>query len=194
MKTSTQKLNFSVIYEVYSPKGDFRVDICGTKEYICEINFILHDSLPLASPPIKREQAPSFYKGLGDILSTYLTEGARFSNIETFHAFPFDTTQFTSFQRQCYNRALQIPFGETLTYGAVAQFLGNPRSARAVGGAMRANPFPLIIPCHRVVGRHGLGGFMGSQARLTLDVKETLLQLERDPVETYAKHLCIKES
>jgi methylated-DNA-[protein]-cysteine S-methyltransferase len=74
-------------------------------------------------------------------------------------------------------RALQaIPFGETRSYGAVASAVGNPRAARAVGGAVNANPLPVIIPCHRVVGSGGdLVGFGGG-----LDLKAALLAHERN--------------
>ena len=67
-----------------------------------------------------------------------------------------------------------IPFGEVLTYGAVAARAGRDIAARAVGGVMGRNPLPLVIPCHRVVGAQGrLGGFTGG-----LDTKRALLAHE----------------
>ncbi len=68
-----------------------------------------------------------------------------------------------------------IPFGCVATYGQVAEAAGSARAARAVGGAMRVNPAPIVIPCHRVVASDGLGGFMG---RGGLDIKRALLELE----------------
>lgn len=53
----------------------------------------------------------------------------------------------------------QIPFGTTQTYSGIAQLIGSPRAARAVGGACGRNPYPLFIPCHRVLAKQGEGGF-----------------------------------
>jgi methylated-DNA-[protein]-cysteine S-methyltransferase len=69
-------------------------------------------------------------------------------------------------------RAVQaIPYGETATYGEVAARVGT--SARVVGNAMRANPTPLVVPCHRVVAKGGIGGFSPSG-----DLKRALLVME----------------
>jgi methylated-DNA-[protein]-cysteine S-methyltransferase len=70
--------------------------------------------------------------------------------------------------------AAEVPWGETVTYGELADLAGRPRAARAVGSAMRNNPIPFVIPCHRVVGVDGLGSF-GS---LGLEYKRRLLALE----------------
>ncbi len=66
------------------------------------------------------------------------------------------------FQRLVLEETCRIPFGKTASYGEIARRIGNPRSARAVGAALNANPIPLIIPCHRVIGSDGsLVGFGG---------------------------------
>lgn len=68
--------------------------------------------------------------------------------------------ELTGFQRAVYEQLAEIGFGRTTTYGELAQEIGRPGSARAVGQAMAANPIPLILPCHRVVGFGGrLTGF-----------------------------------
>jgi O-6-methylguanine DNA methyltransferase len=68
--------------------------------------------------------------------------------------------QGTGFQRRVWKALSQVPFGTTTTYKALAQSLNIPLGARAVGGALGANPLPIIIPCHRVVAADGsLGGF-----------------------------------
>lgn len=86
----------------------------------------------------------------------------------------------TEFQKKVYRAISRIPHGETRTYGWVAKKIGKPHAARAVGQALRRNRFPILIPCHRVVGTQGLGGFMGSaESTLTLDIKKALLALER---------------
>jgi methylated-DNA-[protein]-cysteine S-methyltransferase len=66
-----------------------------------------------------------------------------------------------------------IPAGEVRTYGWVAERAGRPRAARAVGRAVGANPVAILVPCHRVVARNGLGGYGGGLGR-----KEALLRLE----------------
>ena len=84
--------------------------------------------------------------------------------------------QGTDFQRRVWNELLQIPYGQTATYGQIAKRIGNPNAARAIGQACNANPIPIFIPCHRVVGSNSrLIGFA-----LGLDVKSALLELERE--------------
>ncbi len=58
----------------------------------------------------------------------------------------------TDFQRQVYHATCTIPYGETRSYGWVAEKIGNPKAARAVGQALNKNPLPILIPCHRVIG------------------------------------------
>lgn len=83
----------------------------------------------------------------------------------------------TAFQLQVWRHLLQIPYGETLSYSAAAYRIGRPRAARAVGRANATNPLPVVVPCHRLVGRDGsLTGFAGG-----LDFKRKLLQLESRP-------------
>jgi len=67
----------------------------------------------------------------------------------------------TPFERRCWQALLGIPSGETRTYGVLAAQIGAPGAARAVGRAMGRNPLPLLLPCHRVVGVRGLGGYCG---------------------------------
>ncbi|MEM8838828.1 MAG: methylated-DNA--[protein]-cysteine S-methyltransferase [Pseudomonadota bacterium] len=85
------------------------------------------------------------------------------------------TLNGTDFQKRLWRLLLRIPFGETRTYGALAKELGKPNASRAVGTANGANPIPIIIPCHRVIGSNGsLTGFGGG-----LETKQALLDLER---------------
>jgi methylated-DNA-[protein]-cysteine S-methyltransferase len=80
----------------------------------------------------------------------------------------------TYFQKQVWEALLGIPFGETRTYGQLANQLGNPKATRAVGAANGRNPIAIIVPCHRVIGFSGkLTGFAGG-----LDAKDHLLKLE----------------
>ncbi|MCP5151692.1 MAG: methylated-DNA--[protein]-cysteine S-methyltransferase [Ectothiorhodospiraceae bacterium] len=80
----------------------------------------------------------------------------------------------TEFQRRVWTLLRDIPFGETRSYGWLAAALGTPRASRAVGAANGANPLPIIVPCHRVIGADGsLTGFGGG-----LPTKRFLLELE----------------
>ena len=82
----------------------------------------------------------------------------------------------TVFQRRVWQALLDIPYGETRTYGQIAAQVGAPKAARAVGGANHVNPISIIVPCHRVIGADGrMVGYGGGLWR-----KEALLQLERD--------------
>ena len=81
----------------------------------------------------------------------------------------------TPFQQKCWQALLQIPYGQTRTYGQQAAMIGNPKACRAVGMGNNRNPLPIFIPCHRVVGANGaLTGYAGG-----LNIKEKLLQIER---------------
>ncbi|MDD3182089.1 MAG: methylated-DNA--[protein]-cysteine S-methyltransferase [Alphaproteobacteria bacterium] len=84
----------------------------------------------------------------------------------------------TDFQHRVWSALLDIPAGETVTYGELAARIGKPKAARAVGTALGANPIPLLIPCHRVVASTGLGGFTGG-----LPLKKALLQSETHPTQ-----------
>jgi methylated-DNA-[protein]-cysteine S-methyltransferase len=82
--------------------------------------------------------------------------------------------QGTPFQRQVWEAMRQIPYGETWTYGQLAQAIGNPKAVRAVGQACHRNPCAPVVPCHRVVASNGLGGYYGG-----LDMKRFLLDFEK---------------
>lgn len=81
----------------------------------------------------------------------------------------------TPFQERVWAALMEIPYGETWSYGQLAAHIGNPDASRAVGLANGRNPVSILIPCHRVIGANGkLTGYGGG-----LDRKETLLALER---------------
>jgi methylated-DNA-[protein]-cysteine S-methyltransferase len=82
----------------------------------------------------------------------------------------------TEFQRRVWALLRAIPVGQTRTYGALARELGS--APRAVGQACRANPLPIVVPCHRVVAAQGLGGFAGDTRGRKLAVKRWLLRHE----------------
>jgi methylated-DNA-[protein]-cysteine S-methyltransferase len=82
----------------------------------------------------------------------------------------------TEFQRAVWNALLEIPYGETRSYGEIARAIGQPKAARGVGSANHANPIGLIVPCHRVIGADGsLTGYGGG-----LPLKQALLAHEAE--------------
>jgi methylated-DNA-[protein]-cysteine S-methyltransferase len=83
----------------------------------------------------------------------------------------------TEFQQKVWQTLQTIAVGETRCYSDIAQQLNT--SARAVGNACRANQFAIVIPCHRVVSRHGLGGYYGKTEGEQLNIKQWLLNHER---------------
>lgn len=83
--------------------------------------------------------------------------------------------QGTPFQKDVWQALLDIPFGETRSYGELARLLGRPSASRAVGAANGRNPLSIVVPCHRVIGTSGkLTGFAGG-----IETKAHLLDLER---------------
>jgi len=82
----------------------------------------------------------------------------------------------TAFQQRVWQALRDIPTGETRTYGQIASLLNS--SPRAVGNACRANPLPIITPCHRVTAANGTGGFAGARQGKLLDIKKWLLEHE----------------
>ena len=82
----------------------------------------------------------------------------------------------TKFQESVWGELLKIPSGETVSYAYVAQKIGKPKAARAVGGAVGANPIPIIIPCHRVMASNGaITGYSGGNG---IKTKQKLLDHE----------------
>lgn len=91
-------------------------------------------------------------------------------------ALPYDLSRLTEFQRAALDALARVPLGTMRTYGELAAEAGRPGAARAIGRAMATNPFPLVYPCHRVVGASGkLTGFSGEGG---IKLKERLLRLE----------------
>ena len=95
---------------------------------------------------------------------------------------PLDLSRVTDFQRQVYQAVIAIPYGETRSYGQIARQIGRPAAARAVGAANGANPLPILIPCHRLIGADG--GLRGYGVAGGIRTKQWLLDLEKNTALT----------
>ncbi len=141
------------------------------------------------SPKATEPQTP-FYQLPADFLSLLKSLEVYFASGEPLPSIPWDilyTDSCTPFQLSVYRAIEKIPHGETRTYAWVAKKTGNPKASQAVGQALRKNPFPVLIPCHRVVSQTSIGGFMGKcdLALPELKLKQWLIDLEyrfRNPV------------
>jgi len=91
---------------------------------------------------------------------------------------PVNLSDLSDFERDVLEHTRRIPYGHTMTYGELAAQMGRKRASRAVGSALSKNPYPIIIPCHRVVSSKGMGGFCGSKDHQSLSLKRKLLELE----------------
>lgn len=126
-------------------------------------------------PELTEDRPPSFVRdAIGAI--TALLKGHPPEPRDLTHL-PLDMAGVPPFHQRVYELVRRIPPGQTLTYGEVAQRLGEPRAARAVGQALGANPFAPVVPCHRVLGAQtGSGGF---SAHGGLATKLKMLEIER---------------
>ncbi|MDU5512367.1 methylated-DNA--[protein]-cysteine S-methyltransferase [Enterococcus gilvus] len=96
---------------------------------------------------------------------------------------PFVFERGTDFQQAVWQALIEIPYGETCSYLDVAEKLQRPKAVRAIGQANRQNPLPILIPCHRVIGKNGkLTGYSGS-SEAGLKIKEQLLAIENPALQ-----------
>lgn len=105
---------------------------------------------------------------------------------EDFSDVPLDLEDVPIFNRQAYAELVKIAYGETTTYGAIARTLGDVALSRAVGQAMGANPIPLVIPCHRVLGADGKTGGFSSPGGVTAKMRMLALEHAASPTGQYA--------
>jgi methylated-DNA-[protein]-cysteine S-methyltransferase len=99
---------------------------------------------------------------------------AYFSGKLTNFDLPLDLSSGTTFRQEVWRHVQQIPYGNTISYGDIARSMDNPGAIRAIGSANGANPIPIIVPCHRVIGSDGsLTGYVYG-----MHVKRQLLALE----------------
>ncbi len=105
---------------------------------------------------------------LNDLVRYFSGEIVDFSDYEV------DLSHLSDFDQKVLFEVRKIPYGSVVTYSVLAERIGQPGAARAVGNALRKNPALVVIPCHRVVAKDGLGGYV-----LGIDAKRRMLELER---------------
>lgn len=148
----------------YFSNAYFSITVWWSQGLIHQIDLIA------GTEPVIRPRRFPYSETIDRAMSCYET-GKQFSWADP----PLNWSSVTAFQKQIYSVLLQnIPFGRTVSYGKLARIAGRPGAARAVGRAMSANPWPLIVPCHRVLAADGkIGGFSSGP-----ELKKTLLSLE----------------
>lgn len=126
----------------------------------------------IAFLPAQAEQAPqtALAEQVKVAINAYFTDPS-----QVFYL-PLDL-HGSDFQQRVWRQLAEIRAGHPLTYGELADVVGS--GARAVGNACRHNPLPVLLPCHRVVAKSGLGGFAGSTQGRLMDIKQALLAHER---------------
>lgn len=124
-----------------------------------------------------RRRAPTAQEAMTPLLAAAATQVAGyFTGILRHFDLPCDLSGLSPFSQRVLAALAQVPYGVTVSYGELAVAAGHPGAARAIGGVMARNPLPLILPCHRVVGKGGaLTGYSGGAGLVT---KAWLLDFE----------------
>ena len=149
----------SFVANVKSPVGVWSV--VGSDEGVTHIH-LPHDELPASKGVAPKPVADAVQQ-----LQEYFAGTRRTFTVK------LATSPATDFQNDVWGALRKIPYGQVRTYGEVADSVGRVRAHRAVGNANHANPWPIVVPCHRVVSTEGLGGYGGGG-----HVKRYLLDLE----------------
>jgi len=154
-----------IIQTVIGPLTVIESDNCITHIHFGEVNVMGIETRKTELIDETEKQINAFYSGERDSFDLPLTLNG------------------TEFQNKVWKALLDIPKGETRSYKDIAEAVGSPNASRAVGMANNRNPIPVIIPCHRVIGKNGkLVGFAGG-----LDLKEKMLMIERKSIGTEAQ-------
>lgn len=159
-----------------SPVG--RLLIAGTNRYLVRICFpVEHEGRPV--PADWRRDDAAIETAVGQLRQYFAGHRTRFDLPLRFAG--------TAFQTRVWSALRDIAFGETLSYGGLAVRIGRPKASRAVGAANGANPLPIVVPCHRVIGAdRSLTGFGGG-----LDAKRFLLAHEQRIVGAEGRQACL---
>ncbi|MCH7949147.1 MAG: methylated-DNA--[protein]-cysteine S-methyltransferase [Candidatus Dadabacteria bacterium] len=157
---SSTESEFGTIYVVSSPKGISRI-VIGKNAFLD----FLHSTN--GTRAIEGGDAEK----LTDEIELYLK--GKLSEFRTEVNFQYGT----EFQKAVWKKLLEVPYGKVVTYRELAELIGKPNAARAVGNALSVNPVPIVVPCHRVLASGGIGGY-----GLGLDMKRGLLRIEGVPI------------
>lgn len=144
--------------------------LAATDRGLCRISFAAEDDLDGLAAQVGRRvlQVPRRLDRVRRQLDEYFAGRRRAFDL------PLDLPPLSPFHRLVLAQLARLPYGRVETYGSLAARIGRPGAARAVGTALRRNPIPIVLPCHRVVGTGGrLAGYAGGVAR-----KRALLALE----------------
>jgi len=155
---------------VAGPEGLMRLEFLPSAwEYHTHAHALARSCLP----PVPDEPLPAIHEDPGGFDDLNLQLAEYFTARRTAFDIPLDP-RGTPFQMRVWRRLQAIPYGRTQTYGQIARQLRKPNATRAVGQAAGRNPLPILIPCHRVVGKGGsLRGFAAG-----ITTKARLLRLE----------------
>ncbi len=130
----------------------------------------IYSSIKSLHPEAEQISQPLTNEGLKQLTEYFLGKRRHFN-------IPFDNDSLTRFACKVQQALLKVPYGSVISYGELAAVAGSPRAARAVGGVMSSNPFPLVVPCHRVVNADGcIGQYSAAHGART---KAWLIEFER---------------
>ncbi|HYP07917.1 MAG TPA: methylated-DNA--[protein]-cysteine S-methyltransferase [Bryobacteraceae bacterium] len=150
--------------EIDSPVG--RLLLGGGDDYLSLVWF-QSGKRPMTPDPAWRQDAAPFRRSIEEFKEYFAGRLQSFTTALR--------PEGTAFQKRVWEELQRIPYGETISYGQLAERIGNPKASRAVGLANGSNPISIVVPCHRVIGASGkLTGYGGG-----LTIKEKLLALER---------------
>jgi methylated-DNA-[protein]-cysteine S-methyltransferase len=155
-------MNTDTKYQACIPFSAISLGIRCSDTALLGIDFLPHDTLAI-------EPTNAFARQVCQTLNNYLQHPSQPLNV------PY-TFQGTAFQQRVWQEISRLPSGQIITYGELAKRIRS--GPRAVANACGANKIPLIIPCHRVVGSNGIGGFMRGKRSNALHIKSWLLAHE----------------
>lgn len=172
----------------HSPVGDIRLG--KTDKGVVLTEFVRPDEDDASTATLQREF--TIENGGPETAALIQTLGEYFSGKRQSLEWHVDDTLMRSdFQREVLRATAEVPYGTVVTYLSIAETIGQPKAVRAVAQALRHNPVPIQIPCHRVIGSDGsLTGYAGN----LVDIKKRILAVEGIPVVETAKGLAIPKA
>ena len=172
------KTNVIKIQRYHSPCGDLMLG--SFEDKLCLCDWAAESHRDIVDRRLRKLLKAGYEESTSDVIQEAIRQlDEYFGRKRTAFDLPLLFTG-TDFQKKVWQKLLEIPYGEILSYGDMATQLGMPKSVRAVANANGANAISIIVPCHRVVGRgHTLTGYGGGLA-----AKSFLLELEKSSLST----------